>query len=60
MRWWIVNSEQRQYAELVTASAISGAAATACSDARLGLYFLWLALHPSEADEHLLECGLTD
>jgi len=52
---------QRQHAELATASAISGAAASAaCSEARLGLYFLRLALHPSEADEHLFECSLTD
>jgi len=38
----------------------STAAAAASSDAGLGLYLLRFALHPSEVDEHLLECSLTD
>jgi len=48
-----------QIVELGATSTITSASA-ACCDAGLGLYLLRFTLHPSEADEHLLECSLTD
>jgi len=56
----VAEGDWRQTVQLHAACATSEAASTTWFDAGIGLYEQLFALHPSEADEHLFQCSLTE